>query len=155
MNVQQLMANHVCSCHPGDTLETAARLMWNHDLGFLPVVEGRSVIGTITDRDICMAAYTRGALLRDLIVGAVMAREVFSVAPTDSVEAAEKLMRAHQLHRLPVVQDGELLGVLSVNDLVREATRELPRLLFREVSLEGVADTLVAVNASRTAPATL
>ena len=67
LKVKELMTLDVSCCHPGDTLERAAELMWQHDCGCVPVVdEGSHVVGMITDRDVCMAAYTRGVSLSPL-----------------------------------------------------------------------------------------
>jgi len=70
MRAQELMVKHVLSCQEGDSMERAAHLMWEGDIGALPVVDdaGR-VIGMITDRDICMAAYTQGCSLAAASVG--------------------------------------------------------------------------------------
>ena len=62
MKVQQIMTKTVSSCLPDDTTNQAARIMWERDCGFVPVVEGRAsqrVVGVVTDRDICIAAYTK------------------------------------------------------------------------------------------------
>lgn len=82
------------------------------------------VVGTITDRDICMAAYTQGKRLSELPIATVMPHEVFSCSPDDSSEVAESIMQRHQVRRLPVIdRTGKLVGVLSVNDL---ATKQAP-----------------------------
>ena len=58
MKIAQLMTKDVKTCHQGDMLEAAVRLMWDHDIGVLPVVDdGGQLIGMVTDRDACMAAF--------------------------------------------------------------------------------------------------
>lgn len=125
MKVEQLMSQPVSRCRPTDSLAAAARLMWDHDCGALPVVaEDDRLVGMITDRDVCMAAYTRGERLADITVANAMAREVYTCGPDSSVEAAEQLMRRKRIRRLPVVRDGDhVVGVISVTDLEREAAR--------------------------------
>jgi len=124
MNIQELMTKPVVTCRPGDNLNTAARLMWEHDCGAIAVVadEGGRLAGMITDRDICMSAYTRGRPLTALSVQNAMAKEVFSCRANDSLEAAERLMSDKQIRRVPVV-DGENrpIGMISLNDMVRYA----------------------------------
>jgi CBS-domain-containing membrane protein len=67
MNIEQLMTRDVESCHPDDSLDRAAQLMWDNDCGCVPVVdEKQRVHGIITDRDICMSAYTSGQSLKSL-----------------------------------------------------------------------------------------
>ena len=76
----------------------------------------------ITDRDICMAAYTQGRPLWQLPVGLAASRAVFCAHEHDSIEAVEAMMRAHRIHRVPVVDDGgRPVGIVSVNDLARRA----------------------------------
>lgn len=123
MRIQQIMSQPVVTCGPDDTLNTAARLLWEHDVGALPVVgpDGR-VIGIVTDRDICMAAYTQGSALASIPVSSAMARQVFSCRPEDAVEAAERLMSEKQVRRVPVVDsEHRPIGMLSLNDVAREA----------------------------------
>ena len=87
MKVQEVMSGRLETCHPWDSLNEAARLMWDGDFGWVPVVDqGERLVGVITDRDICMAAYTRGRPLRELPVAAAMCREVCCCGPDDSLE---------------------------------------------------------------------
>ena len=124
MNIQEIMSKPAVTCHSNDTLNTAARLMWEHDCGALPVVDDEGgTIGMITDRDICMAAYTQGSPLHSIEVSQAMAREVFSCRIKDSLETAEQLMSEKQVRRVPVVNgDNRPVGVLSLNDIARHAT---------------------------------
>ncbi len=125
LKVQDVMTLPVRACRPESTLEEAAQILWDRDCGFLPVVdEDGRVVGSLTDRDICMGAYTQGKRLCDLRVLDSMASGAFVCKPSDSVEKALSLMADRQVRRIPVV-DGEnrLQGVLSLNDLVRAAVR--------------------------------
>ena len=146
MNVAQIMSRLVHTCRPDDTLAVAVGKMWDHDVGCVPVVdsEGR-VIGMLTDRDAVMGAYTQGRPLDQLPVSVAMARKVFSCQPADALIAAEESMRRWQIRRLPVVDaGGTLVGILSLNDIAREADREVGR-KGREVSAQEVTATLAAV----------
>jgi len=128
MLVGDVMHKDVDTCLTSDSLCEAARIMWNRDCGFVPVVETRGsqrVIGVLTDRDALIAAYTRGKRLEELRVGDVMARNPKTCSPTDSVAAAEAKMTGAQVRRLPVVDSGgQLLGVLSLADIAHEFARE-------------------------------
>ena len=76
MRVEQLMTRTVETCEPHDTLVTAARIMWTRDCGCVPVVVpeegGHRVVGMLTDRDVCMAAYLQGRPLSEISVASVM-----------------------------------------------------------------------------------
>ena len=122
MNVDQCMTREPQSCRASDNLERAAQIMWECDCGCVPVVDDSAkVVGMITDRDICMAAYTRGAALRDISIESAMARDVASCRAGDQLESALNAMRARQVRRLPVLDGvGGLLGLLSLTDVVRQ-----------------------------------
>lgn len=144
MNVSTLIRRDVTSCTIHDNLERVAQLMWEHDIGCLPVIDDQGhVAGMITDRDACMAAYTQGVPLRAIPVTTAMAKRVFSCRETDEVEAVERTMREHQIRRMPVIDDqGHPTGIVSLNDLARAASSGT-------VSQRDVVATLAAVSAPR------
>lgn len=123
MNVSNLIRRHVTSCSIDDNLERAAQLMWNHDIGCLPVIDHQGhVAGMVTDRDACMAAYTQGVPLRAIPVTSAMASQVFSCRDVDDVDDVETTMREHQIRRMPVIDDqGHPIGIISLNDIARAA----------------------------------
>lgn len=127
MRVEKIMTKQVSSCSPESTLAEAARLMWEHDCGCLPVCAGNGatrVAGVITDRDICMSALFKGLPLHELRVSDAMSRQLESCRPGDPIADAEKVMRQARIRRLPVVDEqGSLLGIITLADLAREAAR--------------------------------
>jgi len=144
MNVSSLIRRDVTSSTIHDSLERAAQLMWEHDIGCLPVIDDQGhVVGVITDRDACMAAYTHGTPLRAIPVTTAMTRRVFSCRETDEVDAVEAVMREHQVRRMPVIDgQGHPIGIISLTDIARAA-------IAGEVPAQGVVATLAAVSASR------
>lgn len=148
MFVRQLMTPDVKTCSPEDTLEAVARKLWDHDVGAVVVVSGAQVIGVITDRDLCMAAYTQRRPLHEVPVSTAMSRELHAVRPETPVEEALQLMKSAQVRRLAVVDEqGRPRGVVSMNDLAREATRARTKL-----APASVVQALAAICAPR-APA--
>ncbi|MEZ5962828.1 MAG: CBS domain-containing protein [Planctomycetota bacterium] len=125
MLVREVMSSPVATCAPTDSLADAARWLWDQDCGVLPVVDARGSVGAmITDRDICMAAYTTGKSLPELRVADAMSQDLVTCKAGDRVSAAAGLMATHRVRRLPVVDDeGKICGVLSLNDLARAATK--------------------------------
>jgi CBS domain-containing protein len=124
MIVSQLMTKTVWRCKTTDHLEVPAQLMWDHDIGCVPVVEGGAVVGMITDRDICMAAHTHGLPLVEIAVTDAMSRTLWSCFPDDDVGSVARRMAMHQLHRMPVIDFlGRLVGIVTLNDLARAARR--------------------------------
>lgn len=142
MQIKQIMSHPIVSVPADATLDQAARLMWEFDCGFVPVIgdEGR-LAGVVTDRDICMAAYTQGKMLGAIPISSAMARTVVAVHGEELVEQAEYLMRESQIRRLPVLdEDGRPVGVVSMNDLARLASGAHKNVVNREL-----VETLAAI----------
>lgn len=123
MKVNELAQFDVKSCGPDTDLASAAQIMWDCDCGIVPVVnEEKKVVGTITDRDICIAAATRGSRPSEIRVRDVISREVATCSVSDDLPDALNVMKRARVHRLPVVDDQErLAGILSLNDIVLRA----------------------------------
>jgi len=126
MKIAQIMKGDVEVCAPDDNLAAAASRMWDCDIGCLPVLDTEGhVIGMITDRDVCMAALTRGQRLDEIPVSVAMSKEVLSCGPEAALVEAEEIMRSGQVRRLPVIDSAAcLVGLVSLNDLARLAERE-------------------------------
>lgn len=126
MKVRELMNSPAYLCHPQDSLAKAAQLMWDHDCGMLPVVDGSGRVGAaITDRDICMGALTRGRSLGELRVAESMSRDIVTCRPDDDVAVAAQRMAERRVHRLPVVDEhGKPCGVIALNDIALAAEQE-------------------------------
>lgn len=127
MEVRRMMVHDVKTCRAHDSLNVAAQIMWECACGCVPVVdEQRRPVGFLTDRDICMAAYTQGVPLQALRVESAMARNIISCCPNDEIADAASIMRKTGVSRLPVVdKDGSLIGLLSLDDLGCESQRTL------------------------------
>jgi CBS domain-containing protein len=103
-----------------DSLIDAARIMKNQDTGVVPVVDGKKVIGLITDRDIVVRAIADGKDLSNVRVNDVMSRQVRSVKEDTSVDEVLNLMTTAEIRRVPVVnQSDEIVGIVSIGDLAR------------------------------------
>jgi CBS domain-containing protein len=156
MKVEQLMTRDVSSCTSDATLNEAARIMWERDCGVVPVVgdgAGHRVVGIVTDRDACMAAYTKGLPLSQIRIGDVMTTHVVSCEAGEDVRSAEQTMRSAQVHRLPVVDDaGQLVGMISLSDIACAAARG-SRSRSQAVSPAAVGETVVAIHKRREAEA--
>lgn len=136
MIVEQCMSKSPRCCTPGDTLSTAARILWEQDLGALPVVDhAGALVGMITDRDLCMAAYTSGLPLHATTVARHMSKTVFSIGAKADAAKVLELMKARLVRRVPVVENGKLVGLVTLADLARTAGKngKLKGLSFDEV----------------------
>jgi CBS domain-containing protein len=143
MNVNDLMARDVARVRPTDPLDQAAARMRARDCGCLPVIDEQSrVVAVLTDRDVCLAALREARPLSQIPVQAAMSAELHACRADDTIAEAERLMGLHQVRRLPVVDArGRLAGLLSLDDVAREACRE-EDLIAPPVSEEAVGRTL-------------
>ncbi len=135
MNIQKIMSAPPVTCRVGDTLNTAAQLMWEHDCGAIPVLgEDGSLAGIVTDRDICMAAYTQGAPLGHISVDSAMATDVHACSPEDTIDAVERLMSNEQVRRVPVLdEERRPVGLVSLNDIARHTAGSKKNGIDREL----------------------
>ena len=115
--VRDAMTPGVQSIGPTESLPRAAKLMRENDVGSIPVVEGSQVVGIVTDRDIVARAVAENADLQSATVADVASREVLTVAPDDDLDEARQLMADQQVRRLPVVENGRLVGMLAQADV--------------------------------------
>jgi CBS domain-containing protein len=149
--VRDIMSKDVCLVRHWETLDHAARLMWEGDFGCVPVVdEASQLVGIVTDRDVCMGAYTQGHRLADIHVGSVCTRTVYPIEPDATLEAAGALMRAHRVRRLPVCDvDGRVIGVLSMADLAAHLALRTETPTVGGFSPSSLTATLEAVSEPR------
>jgi CBS domain-containing protein len=148
MKIQDIMSHPVITAPINSTAEQIARLMWEFDCGIIPLVndDGR-LAGVITDRDICMAAYTQGKPLGQIAVTSAMSKQVMACHAGDAIETAERLMRDRKIRRVPVLdQEDRVAGVVSMNDIARLAARAKKSGVDREL-----VETLAAVCQPRAA----
>jgi len=146
MKVKEAMTQSAVCCGLETNVGSAVELMWNRNVGMLPVVDNDGkLVGVVTDRDVCIAMGTRNRLPGELTLGEIAIRHVFTCKPNDDVHEALYEMGKHQVRRLPVVNDqGVPQGVLSVDDLMVHS--ELGKLRGAcELSAEEVASTLKQV----------
>lgn len=119
--------------------------MWEHDVGVLPVVDDRGqVVAMITDRDVCMAAYTQSRPLYDIPASVAMNRHVVTCTPDDGEVAVARLMAKHKIRRIPVVDDAmRPIGIVSINDLALASARS------KEMPSNELAKTLASISEHR------
>jgi len=124
VTVADVMQGPGISCRAHDSLNDAARLMWEHDVGALVVVnEAHEPMGMITDRDACMAVYTQGVILAHRPVSSAMSKTLSVCEFSASLAEVHAKMASAQVRRLPVVDaQGKLVGLVALTDLMRAHT---------------------------------
>jgi CBS domain-containing protein len=115
--VRDVMTPGVVAVRPDASLVEAARLMRAQDIGDVVVADGEEVVGVLTDRDIAVRAVAEGLDPQTVSARAVCTPDPLVVGPYDPVQAAVALMRERAVRRLPVVEDGLPVGMVSLGDL--------------------------------------
>lgn len=115
-----------------DTVETASTLLANNNIGALPVRdEDGGLVGVISERDIVRGFAASGSRIHNLKVADLMSPKVITCAPDDEVNQAMVLMSRHHIRHLPVVEDGNMLGIISSRDVMAVVIEDMK--LEREV----------------------
>ncbi|HKY36786.1 MAG TPA: CBS domain-containing protein [Polyangiaceae bacterium] len=124
---RSLMTPNVLTCLPGESLDQAARIFWERNCGAVPVVDAQGkLVGMLTDRNVCIAAYTQGRRLTDISVETVMSRTAHAASVDDSIERVLEIMADAQVRRVPIVDaEHRLVGMIALADLARWI-RQLP-----------------------------
>jgi len=146
--VMDLMTPRVISVRATDPLSAAAQVMWQQDCGVVPVLadDDARVVGVVTDRDICMATWSRNLAPSAILARDAMSTDLAYCSPNDTVAEAEALMRSHQIRRLPVLNSkAELVGILSIADITRAADLVALSQSTLEVPPEHVIATLATI----------
>lgn len=124
MRIADIMTRDVQSVTGDTDLITVARHMRDLDVGVIPVVEGSQLVGVITDRDIVIRAVAMSLDPQQALVRDHMSPNPTTIAPTEQVSRAAEIMAREQIRRLPVVEDGTLVGILSIGDVAVDAGKD-------------------------------
>ena len=118
-SIRDAMTEDPRSIGASESVVDAARLMREGDIGSLPIIDGEQLLGMITDRDITMRVVSEAADPKTTSVGDVCSKDVISVEADKDHEEALALMARHQVRRLPVVENGMLVGIVAQADIAR------------------------------------
>jgi CBS domain-containing protein len=125
MRINEIMTGDFQTVDATSTLREAAQKMKSFNVGFLPVREGRNIIGVITDRDIVIRALAQGSSPGGTTARDIMTSDVIYCYEDESVEGAARLMEEHRVRRLIACDyDGNPVGVVSIEDLAVKAREE-------------------------------
>ena len=116
------------------TVVDAARLMITENVGSLPVVKGSELVGIVTDRDLVVEVLAKDLDPNKTLVADVCSEEPTVASPEEPLDSALQRMASEQVRRLPVVEDGRLVGILAQADIAREAEPEATGEMVEEIS---------------------
>ena len=115
-SVREVMSTDVDVCTPLDNVFEVATKMKELNVGAIPIVENNQIIGMITDRDLVVRGIAEKHPGSNPVTN-VMSEDLVTISPDASLEEASNLMAKHQIRRLPVVESGQLVGIVSLGDL--------------------------------------
>lgn len=121
--VREVMTPRPWSMPPETPIIEAARVMRKNDIGDVVVTDGPRLWGILTDRDIVVRALAEGLDPQCTMVGDICSRELVTVGPDDSLGHAVTLMRERAIRRLPVLEDGVVIGIVSIGDVAVDRDR--------------------------------
>lgn len=137
MRVKEVMTKGIRIAEPEEKLSHAAKKMRTQNIGALPVVEDRKLIGMITDRDVAIRAVGANKDPAAINVREIMSDECFWCAENENLEDAVRIMEQNQVRRLPVMNDNkEIVGMLSLEDVARHAPASLTGEVLKAVALK-------------------
>jgi CBS domain-containing protein len=114
---------------PDATVHQAARIMSDRNVGAVLVCSGSTLLGILSERDCMRRVLLQGRSAHEVLVAAVMSTTVTTVTPHDSVAHCMQLMTDQRLRHLPVVEDDQLVGLISIGDAVKAQLHEQEQLI--------------------------
>jgi CBS domain-containing protein len=123
MRISDIAIKEVYCAAPTTSLVETASMMKRHNVGLVPICEGKKLVGVVTDRDIVINCVAAGMDAARCNAKEFMTSNPILVTPDTNIEEAAKIMGKEQIHRLPVVDNGNLVGVVSLGDLAIALTR--------------------------------
>ena len=127
VTVRQLLDDKGCqvwSVQSDTTVFEAVRLMAEKDIGALLVLAGSSPVGVLSERDYARKVILLGRASRDTVVGEIMSHGVVHVGPRQTVHECMAIMTDKKIRHLPVIENGQVLGMISIGDLVKSIIAE-------------------------------
>ena len=116
--IADVMSLRLVSVRPEESVQVGIARMLEENVGSVAVCDGSRLVGMFTERDVLRLAGEDGGGFVDTVVGNVMSRTLVTAAPDDDVLAAAQMMRERRIRHLPVVQDGNVLGMIGIRDLL-------------------------------------
>jgi CBS domain-containing protein len=119
-SISDVMTTDPRTAQARETVRQAAKAMRDEDVGAVIVLDDGQVCGIVTDRDIAIRAVADGQDPNETTIGEICSRDVETLSPDQSVEEAIKIVRKKNVRRVPVVEDGRPVGIVSLGDLAVE-----------------------------------
>ncbi|HEY3041931.1 MAG TPA: CBS domain-containing protein [Pyrinomonadaceae bacterium] len=144
MKCEEIMTKDPTCCLPGDTVDQAAQLMKDEDVGSVPVIadhQTRRLLGIVTDRDLAVKVVAEARQIAAVTVEEIMTREPLTCHPNDDLQKAIDTMEKHRVRRIPVVDDNnQVIGIIAQADIaIRAHEPETTAEVVEEISRSAAA----------------
>jgi CBS domain-containing protein len=133
-SVRDAMTENPRSIGASASVVEAARLMRDQHIGSLPITDDEKLVGMVTDRDIATRVVAEAADPETTSVGDIHSRDIISVEPDKDLEEALQLMARHQVRRLPVLENGRLVGIVAQADIALKENEQKTGELVEAIS---------------------
>jgi CBS domain-containing protein len=133
-SIRDVMTANPTSCQPSTTIVEAAKVMAQEDVGPVPIVEGGRIVGLVTDRDLVVRVLAEGRDPNSTTIGEIASADLVTVEPDTNLDEALTLMGQNQVRRLPVVEGGQLVGIVAQADVARAADEEKTGEVVQDIS---------------------
>lgn len=127
VTIQQILNEkdgNILTVESSTTAYKALEVMAEHNVGALPIVDGGRLQGVFSERDYARKVVLKGKSVHDTAVGDLMTRDVYTVRPEDTVDGCMTLMTDKHVRHLPVIDGGNLIGLVSIGDVVKTIIAE-------------------------------
>lgn len=115
MKLKDIMSKEIAFVDSNESIESAAQLMQQYNVGSIPICDNNKLVGIVTDRDITLRSVAKGQYQQT--VGDIMTKNPVTASPETDVHEASRLMGEKQIRRLPVVENKSLVGMVSLGDI--------------------------------------
>ncbi|MBT2570841.1 CBS domain-containing protein [Planococcus sp. ISL-110] len=134
MKITDIMTTDVKTCTPETSIRELASKMLELDVGSIPISDGKRLLGIVTDRDIVIRGIAAQVSL-DRSVSQILTSDLVTGTTDMSIKDAAELMSKHQIRRLPIVENDQLIGIVSLGDIaVRDRNEDNASMILEEVS---------------------
>jgi len=135
--VKDIMSTNIIGISPDDPADIAAKRMSRHDVGNLIVMEGRKAIGIVTEEDFVRKIVAKNLIPRSVKIRDIMTSSLITISPNAGAISAMEIMLKRGIRRLPVIDNGELIGIITFKDIL-SISPELNRILIDMIKINDI-----------------
>ena len=137
MKIKKFMLKDVKTCTENETIESVAKIMSKYDIGSVVIVKDDTPIGIFAERDLLKRVVASGKNPKKLLVSEAMTKELITVESDNKLKAVYHVFVINHIRHLPVMENGHLVGIVSLKDIARAIDHQIFGLRFNKLDLSG------------------